>query len=231
MRRMLVSRSSFEKPRPFERLVRTSSPSRTSAWRPRSASSACSRLAIVDLPAPERPVSQITKPNSLPPRGGGPGSGRTVFPSSISALRLCSDQAAVGQVQPTLLDVRLLPPPAARALVLARRDRPGARRAADGCVATFVQRVVVQPVLPDVRPDLVPTPCDQRRDLRDAAVRRIGLDHRRAPPAGGLIPPQPRHPRVESRQRAGQRAHLAHLAAPLTQLDRPAEEVRTLDRD
>src|SRR5437660_826324 len=62
MRRMLVSRSSFEKPRPFERWVRTSSPSSSSAWRPRRSSSAASALAIVDLPAPESPVNQTTKP-------------------------------------------------------------------------------------------------------------------------------------------------------------------------
>src|SRR5215831_13823943 len=117
MRRMLVSRSSFEKPRPLDRLVRTSSPSRTSAGRPRSASSACSRLAIVDLPAPDRPVSQTTKPDR----------------SSLknSDLPLGTHETVLGQVQAALLDVRLLPPPAARALVLAGLDGPRARRAAD----------------------------------------------------------------------------------------------------
>src|SRR5215469_9335083 len=111
MRRMLVSRSSFEKPRPFDRLVRTSSPSRTSAWRPRSASSACSMLATVDLPAPERPVSHTTQP----------------FRSSVtdSVLPFGPDQAVLGQVQTALLDVGLLPPPPASALVLTRLDGPG----------------------------------------------------------------------------------------------------------
>src|SRR5215471_8095600 len=206
MRRMLVSRSSFEKPRPFDRLVRTSSPSRTSAWRPRSASSACSRLATVDLPAPERPVSQTTNP----------------FPSLIEfSSPSCSDQTAVGDVEPALLDVRLLPPPPARALVLARLDGPRAWCAADGCVATFVQRVIVEPVLADVIPHPVPTPGDERRDLRDAAMRDVRLDHWRAPAAGGLVPPQPRHPGIVALQRPGERSHLAHLAAPLAQLDRP----------
>src|SRR5215831_7105742 len=115
MRRMLVSRSSFENPRPLDRFVRTSSPSSTSARRPRSASSARSRLATVDLPAPERPVSHTTNPcplsvtDSVPPLG--------------------PDQTVLGQVQAALLDVRLLPPPAPRALVLSGLDGPRAGRA------------------------------------------------------------------------------------------------------
>src|SRR5690348_16544615 len=182
MRRMLVSRSSFEKPRPLDRFVRTSSPSSTSAGRPRSASSACSRLAIVDLPAPDRPVSQTTKPCPLPPCGGGPGWGGAVFLSlTWSALPLGTHETVLGQVQAALLDVRLLPPPAARALVLAGLDGPRAGRAADGCVATLVQRVVVEPMLADVRPDLVPAPPHERGDLRDAAVGGVRLHHRRAP--------------------------------------------------
>src|SRR5271154_3281209 len=62
---MLVSRSSLEKPRPFERLVRTSSPSRISTRWPRLRSSSATRLASVDLPAPERPVNQRVKPSLM----------------------------------------------------------------------------------------------------------------------------------------------------------------------
>src|SRR5712692_5630284 len=62
MRPMLVSRSSREKPSPFDRWVRISSPSRTSAVRPRCPSSARSRSAMVDFPAPESPVSQTMNP-------------------------------------------------------------------------------------------------------------------------------------------------------------------------
>src|SRR4051794_5824864 len=65
MRRMLVSLSSFEKPRPLERLVRTSSPSRTSTWTPRAESSAESMAASVLLPAPLNPVNQTTKPDDM----------------------------------------------------------------------------------------------------------------------------------------------------------------------
>ena len=62
MRRMLVSRSSLEKPRPLERLVRISSPSRTSTRWPRARSSSATRFASVDLPAPDIPVNHRVKP-------------------------------------------------------------------------------------------------------------------------------------------------------------------------
>src|SRR5208283_4787830 len=62
MRRMLVSRSSLEKPRPLDRWVRISSPSRTSTRCPRLRSSSARRLASVDLPAPDIPVNHRVKP-------------------------------------------------------------------------------------------------------------------------------------------------------------------------
>ena len=64
IRSMFVSRSSFEKPRPFERWVRTVSPSRYSTTWPRRSSSGPTRCAIVVLPEPERPVNQSVKPPS-----------------------------------------------------------------------------------------------------------------------------------------------------------------------
>src|SRR5688572_25043605 len=65
MRRMLVSRSAFEKPRPLLRLVRTTSPSSVSKLRSRRLNSRSSSEAMVDFPAPERPVNQITKPGAF----------------------------------------------------------------------------------------------------------------------------------------------------------------------
>ena len=65
IRSMFVSRSSFEKPRPFERCVRTVSPSRYSTTRPRRSSSGPTRCAMVVFPEPESPVNQSVKP---PPR-------------------------------------------------------------------------------------------------------------------------------------------------------------------
>src|SRR5439155_1548241 len=64
-RSMCVSRSSFEKPSPFDRCVRTVSPSRYSTMWPRRSSSGPTRCAIVVLPEPDRPVNQSVKP---PPR-------------------------------------------------------------------------------------------------------------------------------------------------------------------
>src|SRR5271169_5229511 len=62
---MLVSRSSFEKPKPFERLVRTSSPSSTSTRWPRLRNSSASRFASVDFPDPDRPVNHKVKPSLI----------------------------------------------------------------------------------------------------------------------------------------------------------------------
>src|SRR5688572_11571112 len=64
MRRMLVSRSSLEKPSPFERFSRTTSPSRISSLEPRDRSCSSTSLEMVVLPAPERPVNQRVKPFS-----------------------------------------------------------------------------------------------------------------------------------------------------------------------
>src|SRR3712207_386596 len=132
IRSMFVSRSSFEKPRPFERWVRTVSPSRYSTMQPRSSSAGPTRCAIVDLPAPERPVNQSVKP---PPR--------TRSDSGCSWAWMCSvirllDQRCVG-----VGAARELPGagPAARALVLARLHGARARDAADRGEAPRVQGV------------------------------------------------------------------------------------------
>src|SRR5581483_10447233 len=62
MRRILVSRSSLEKPRPLLRLVRTSSPSSTSTLTPRARSSGKIASVKVVLPAPDSPVNQSVNP-------------------------------------------------------------------------------------------------------------------------------------------------------------------------
>src|ERR1051325_10680379 len=62
MRRMFVSLSSLEKPRPLERFVRTSSPSSTSNRTPRARNSGTSLSASVVLPAPDNPVNHSVKP-------------------------------------------------------------------------------------------------------------------------------------------------------------------------
>src|SRR5215207_7397045 len=60
--RMFVSLSSRLKPKPFERLVRTMSPSRTSTLPNLSLSSLSTISLMVVLPAPERPVNHSVKP-------------------------------------------------------------------------------------------------------------------------------------------------------------------------
>jgi hypothetical protein len=63
MRAMFVSRSSREKPRPLDRWVRTTSPSRISTRLPAARSLGSRHSASVDLPAPDRPVNQRTTPS------------------------------------------------------------------------------------------------------------------------------------------------------------------------
>ena len=53
-----MSRSSRLKPSPFERWVRTTSPSSSVTWRPASSSKIDSTAAVVDLPEPLSPVNQ-----------------------------------------------------------------------------------------------------------------------------------------------------------------------------
>src|SRR2546421_11232927 len=103
---MFVSRSSLEKPRPFERWVRTTSPSRYSTLCSFFSSSAPTSSAMVDLPAPERPVNQ------------------SVNPLAIRLLRFDVNAAfeLVGAG------------PAACALLLVRRRRPGAGDASDRAI-------------------------------------------------------------------------------------------------
>ena len=63
IRRTFSSRSSFENPSPFERFVRTTSPSSSSTRWPRRRSSSLTSVEMVDLPAPERTVNQRVKPS------------------------------------------------------------------------------------------------------------------------------------------------------------------------
>src|SRR4028118_981402 len=79
MRRMLRSRSSREKDSSLDRWVRTTSPSRTVTGRPPASSSATRASAIVDLPAPDRPVRKTATPPGcalLPGRAPPPGPAR-----------------------------------------------------------------------------------------------------------------------------------------------------------
>ena len=59
-----VSRSALLNPRPFDRCVRTTSPSKTVTLRPRSRINQESISAVVDFPDPLSPVNQIHIPFS-----------------------------------------------------------------------------------------------------------------------------------------------------------------------
>src|SRR5438876_1716719 len=150
---MFVSRSFFEKPRPFERWVRTTSPSRYSTLWSFFSSSAPTSSAIVDLPAPLRPVNQSVNPErdwSSCPRSGPVEEvwgNREVSPAKLASLiRLLrfDVDAALELVRAS---------PAACALLLVGRGRPGAGDATDRAVAGLVQRVVRNLIHLDVGPD------------------------------------------------------------------------------
>src|SRR5690348_9222948 len=75
IRRMLRSRCSREKESSLDRWVRTTSPSSTVTGRPSASSPATSASAIVDLPAPDRPVRKTVTP----------GAGLALMPASLPA--------------------------------------------------------------------------------------------------------------------------------------------------
>src|SRR5438105_10085587 len=146
IRSMFVSRSSFEKPRPFERWVRMASPSRYSTRCPRRSSSGPTICAIVVLPAPESPVNHRVKPLDT-----GAASFSVSFTATVSVTFSVFRTGRNGRVlmDPALELVRA--GPAARPLLLPWLGRPRARNAADRAVARVVERVVRDLVDRDVR--------------------------------------------------------------------------------
>src|SRR3712207_5762597 len=93
IRRMLRSRSAREKDSSLDRWVRTTSPSRTVTGRPSASSCATRASAIVDLPAPDRPVRKTVTPpccalltGRVSPRRRRPGSGGGVAEGAPGVL-------------------------------------------------------------------------------------------------------------------------------------------------
>src|SRR5712691_3354171 len=107
-------------------------------------------------------------------------------------------------MNPALLGSIRLPPPASVARRLARRDRPGARRAADRRVAALVERVRRHAVLARVVPDLVLGPLGERVELHDRAVVVVDLDLADVGARGPLVAAKAGHPRVEGGEVADQ---------------------------
>src|ERR1019366_2747202 len=89
MRRILMSRCSFENPSSLDKFLRTRSPSSSVTGRPPiSRNFVISALAMVDLPDPESPVKKMVTP-CLCRGGGGESSGAVsgkVFRSERAAL-------------------------------------------------------------------------------------------------------------------------------------------------
>src|ERR1700686_871597 len=193
---MFVSRSSLEKPSPFERWVRTTSPSRYSTSAPLRSSSPPTSSAIVDFPAPESPVNQSVNPVAL---------------LSFRFGRPVLTDGCV-EVNPAFELVRA--GPAAGALLLARRGRPGARNAADRAVAGLVQRVEGDLVDLGVGPAPPLVPVGERVQLPDAvALRPLQLRGGRA--ARRLVAPDSGDPPLVGPKRLEQRLDLADVAAAI----------------
>src|SRR3954447_4352356 len=191
---MFVSRSSRENPSPFERCIRTTSPSRYSTAAPRASSSAPTTSAIVDFPAPERPVNHTTMPVFM----GQPSVGRSRAYGTDGSMDAALDLVGVG------------PPP--RALVLVAQHRPRARHAADRRVAAVVERVVRDLVDDDVRLHALRVPVDERVDLPDA-VALAPLDLPRVLAGQALLAADARDPRAVRLEGALERLDLADMAA------------------
>src|SRR3954453_16207746 len=97
MRRMLTSRSSFENPSPFDRCVRTTSPSSSVIEREPASRSTTAR-ATVDLPEPQKPVK-----NNVRPSPGGCGtvvvtstSGPDEYAAAIASAREDASSGSTG---------------------------------------------------------------------------------------------------------------------------------------
>src|ERR1035441_7612535 len=127
MRRTFSSRSSLLKPRPFDRCVRTTSPSSISTRAPNWRSFSSSKREIVLLPAPLMPVNHNVKPLCI---------------SFVSATAAISRHRTIGgEVNSTFLFGVLFPPPASRSLALAGLNGARTGRATDARVAPRVQRM------------------------------------------------------------------------------------------
>src|SRR5262249_51647391 len=215
IRRMLISRSSRLKPSPFERWVRTTSPSSTSTLAPASRSRVSMRPEIVLLPAPDRPVNQRTKP-------------------------LCTEDflekhvygalgASVGcEVNAALLVCVQLPPPAPRALVLSGLDRARAGIAADAGVASRIKRMPGYIVEARVLFYLRRGPIGERTDLHGLSTE---VDFGGAGAGFVLRAPQSDGPGLQLAELALERPHLADLAAKHSMRRVRAEQVGAVESD
>src|SRR5450432_1435408 len=146
MRRIFSSRSSLLKPKPLERLVRTTSPSSTSTLAFRRRSRSTSSFEMVLLPAPDMPVNQRVNPLCMP-----------------------GYRSIGGEMDAAFLLGVFFPPPAAGAFGLTFAHGPRAGRTADAGVAARIKRMHRHVMLADILVHLFGAPIGQGADL-DAAI-------------------------------------------------------------
>src|SRR3984957_7738360 len=127
-------------------------------------------------------------------------------------------------MQAALAGFAALPPPAARADVLAGLHCTRARGAADARKAAVMQCVVRQALFADVVPHLVLRPFEQRTHLVKT-IFAVPFHGRRQRPAGRLTPPDARNPGAAARDGAAERLPFARPAASETLLETVAEPV------
>src|ERR1022692_4201529 len=214
MRRTFSSRSSLLKPRPFDRCVRTTSPSSTSARAPNWRNFSSSKREIVLLPAPLMPVNHSVKPLCI---------------SLISASAAISRHRAIGgEVNSTLLFGVLFPPPAPSALAFAGLHGARTGRATDARVAPRVQRMHRNVVPRDVLLHAPCAPIGQGTDFHPAVGAALYFGNATAGVA--LIAAQSGGPGLKGCQFALQWAHFARVAAALPRRHAGIEQVRPFDR-
>src|SRR5947209_15022313 len=179
MRRMFSSRSSLLKPSPFERWVRTTSPSSTSTLAFNRRSRCSNRFEIVLLPAPDIPVNQSVNPSCM-----------------------AHDRSVGRKMDAAFFLGALFPPPAPRPLVFTRAHGARAWRASDAGISAGIKRMHRDVVFPDVSFHLLGSPVGQRTDF-NAAVGLFYFRHGSA--ARRLRAPQPRRPGPQTAQFTRQR--------------------------
>ena len=116
-------------------------------------------------------------------RTAGPGVGVYEFHAHLCISGKCRQRIQNAVVIPTEVEENLFvqaalflglifPPPAAFALVLAWKNRPGAGFAADGDEAAIMQGIVGNVILANIVPDLLGTPVSQRIELDQLSAVR-----------------------------------------------------------
>src|SRR3984957_6826909 len=132
-------------------------------------------------------------------------------------------------MQPAFLFLVRFPPPAARALGLARRDRARAWRAGDRGEPLGVPGIDGGLVRDRERPPPLARPVEQGAELEQAA--RIARHHVDVAAVAGLVGAQADDPRRGSRQGAVERLDLAHVAAGGARRARIVEAVDAVRAD